>query len=39
LATTMLVLTVLITADAVRRWIEILSGPAPLNRPEPVIAS
>jgi len=39
LATTMLVLTVLITADAVRRWIEILSGPAPLSRPEPVTAS
>jgi carbon starvation protein len=36
LATSMLVLTVLITADAVRRWIEILSGPAPAREAEPV---
>jgi carbon starvation protein len=36
LATSMLVLTVLITADAVRRWIEILSSPAPVRRPDPV---
>jgi carbon starvation protein len=39
LASTMLVLTVLITIDAVRRWIEILSGPAPVRQPEPVTAS
>jgi carbon starvation protein len=39
LATVMLGLTVLITADAVRKWIEILSGPAPVRDPEPAVIS
>jgi carbon starvation protein len=36
LASTMLGLTILITADAVRRWVEILTGPMPVGEPEPV---
>jgi carbon starvation protein len=36
LASAMLVLTVVITADAVRRWIEILSGPMRAPEAEPV---
>jgi carbon starvation protein len=39
LATTMLVLTVLIAADAVRRWINILAGPAPSRERETVPAA
>ena len=39
LASTMLVLTILITVDAVRRWIVILAGPAPVREPETVAAS
>ena len=39
LASAMLGLTVLITVDAVRRWIEILSGPAPMRKPEPATFS
>jgi carbon starvation protein len=34
LASTMLGLTILITADAARRWVEILSGPAPVREAE-----
>ena len=36
LASAMLVLTILITADAVRRWVEILSGPVRARDVEPV---
>jgi carbon starvation protein len=36
IATTMIALTVLITADAVRRWISILAGPAPSRERETV---
>jgi carbon starvation protein len=36
LASAMLVLTIVITVDAVRRWIEILSGPARAPDAEPV---
>jgi carbon starvation protein len=39
LASVMLGLTVLITADAVRKWVEILSGPAPVREPEPAAIS
>ena len=39
LASTMLVLTLLITADAVRRWVQILSGPATSREPEPAALS
>jgi carbon starvation protein len=35
LASAMLVLTILITADAVRRWVEILSGPVRARDAEP----
>jgi carbon starvation protein len=36
LASTMLGLTILITADAARRWVEILSGPVQLREIDPV---
>ena len=36
LATTMLALTVLITVDAIRRWITILAAPAPTRKTETV---
>jgi hypothetical protein len=39
LASTMLALTVVITADAVRRWVQILSGPARASETETVAAS
>jgi hypothetical protein len=35
LASAMLVLTIVITVDAVRRWIQILSGPAQVRDVEP----
>ncbi len=39
LASTMLGLTIVIAADAVRRWVEILSGPVPAREPTPVALS
>jgi carbon starvation protein len=39
LASTMIGLTILITADAIRRWVEILSGPARAPNAEPAALS
>ncbi len=39
LASAMLVMTVVITADAVRRWIAILSGPVETREAEPAVLS
>jgi carbon starvation protein len=39
LASTMLVLTLMITVDAVRRWVQILSGPARARETEKVALS
>lgn len=39
LASTMLILTILIAVDAMRRWVEIVSSPAPLREVERAVAS